>query len=170
MFFAIFASRWVYEQLAAIAPNESIVCSYSEDGQFLGPLASLVAIGDAMHEAYASVGLTVAIRKNYLYSPLGVGDAFDNSPNGHIMGGVNVSTDGTKVLGGPMGTSDFAQDVFETTLNQYEAYGERLRGIAAHRYSHTALRIRQHCNRRFGDFARTFPRGLGRARATVTPS
>jgi hypothetical protein len=61
-----------------------------------------------------------------------------------------------------MGTSDFARDVFETTLIKYEAYGERLRGLAAHGYSHTALHIHQHCNRRFGHFARTVPRGLGR--------
>jgi hypothetical protein len=64
----------------------------------MGPPTYLVAIGDAMPEAYASVGLTVTIRKNCLYSPLGVGDAFDNLPNGHIMRGVNVSTEGTKVL------------------------------------------------------------------------
>ena len=61
-----------------------------------------------------------------------------------------------------MGTSDFARDVFETALSKYEAYGERLRGLAAQRHSHTALRIHQHCNRRFGHFARTVPRGLGR--------
>jgi hypothetical protein len=68
MFFAIVASR-VYKQLAAIAPNESVVCGYSDDGPFLGPHASLVAISDAMPEAYASVGLTVTIRKNSLYFP-----------------------------------------------------------------------------------------------------
>jgi hypothetical protein len=61
-----------------------------------------------------------------------------------------------------MGTSDFARDVFESALSKYEAYGERLRGVAAHRHSHTALRIHQHCNRRFGHFTRTVPRGLGR--------
>jgi hypothetical protein len=125
--------------------------------------ASLVAIGDAMPEAYASVGLTITIRKNCLYSPLGVGDAFDNLHNGHITRGVNISTEGTKVLKGPMGISDFARDVFETALSEYEAYGERLRGLAAHRHSHTALRIHQHCNRRFGHFARIVPRGLGRS-------
>jgi hypothetical protein len=32
----------------------------------------------------------------------------------------------------------------------------------AHRNSHTALRIHQHCSRRFGHFARKVPRGLGR--------
>jgi hypothetical protein len=84
MFFAIVASR-VYKQLAAIAPNESVLCGYSDNGHFLGPLASLVVIGDAVPEAYASVGLAVTIRKNCLYSPLGVGNAFDNLPNGHIM-------------------------------------------------------------------------------------
>jgi hypothetical protein len=52
---------------------------------------------------YASVGLTVTIRKNCLYSPLGVGDAFDNLPNGHIMRGVNMCTEGTNVLGGANG-------------------------------------------------------------------
>jgi hypothetical protein len=77
------------------------------------------------------------------------------------MRGVNVSTEVTKVMWGPMGTSDFARDVFETALSKYEAYGERLRGMAAHRHSHTALRIHQHRNRRFGRFARTAPRGLG---------
>jgi hypothetical protein len=61
-----------------------------------------------------------------------------------------------------MCTPDFARDVFETALNKYEAYGERLRGLAAHRHPHTALRIHQYCNRRFGHFARTTPRGLGR--------
>jgi hypothetical protein len=61
-----------------------------------------------------------------------------------------------------MGTSVFAQDVFEKAFSKYEAYGERLRGLAAHRHSHTALHILQYCNRRFGYFARTVPRGLGR--------
>jgi hypothetical protein len=37
-----------------------------------------------------------------------------------------------------------------------------VRGLAAHRHSHTALRIHQHCNRRFGHFARTVLRGLGK--------
>jgi hypothetical protein len=160
MFFAIVASR-VHKQLAAIAPNESVVSGYSGDGHFMGPLASLVAIGDAMPEVYASVSLTVTIRKNCLNPPSGVGNAFDNLPNGHILHGVHVSTEGTKVLGWPMGTSDFARHVFETALSKYEAYGKRLRGLASHRHSHTALRIHQHCNRRFGHFARTVPRGLG---------
>jgi putative lipase involved disintegration of autophagic bodies len=102
MFFAIVASR-VYKHLHVIAPNESVVCGYSDDGHFLGPPSSLVGIGDTIPAvAFASVGLTVTIRKNCLYIPLGVGDAFDNLPNGHIMRGVNVSTEGT------MGTSDFA--------------------------------------------------------------
>jgi L-alanine-DL-glutamate epimerase-like enolase superfamily enzyme len=62
-----------------------------------------------------------------------------------------------------MSTSDFARGVFETALtSKYEAYGERLRGLAAHMHSHTTLGIHQHCNRRFGHFARPFPRGLGR--------
>jgi hypothetical protein len=91
MFFAIAASR-VYKQVIAIAPNESVVCGYSDDGHFLGPPASIVATGDAMPEAYASVGLIVTIRKKCLYSPSGVGDAFDNLPNGQIMRGVNVET------------------------------------------------------------------------------
>jgi hypothetical protein len=94
-----------------------------------------------------------------VYSPLGVGDAFDNLPNGHIMRGVHVSTEGTKVLEGPMGASDFARDVLES---KYEADGERQRGLAAYWHSHSALRIHQHCNRRFGQFACTVPRGLGR--------
>jgi hypothetical protein len=129
----------------------------------MGPFASLVAIGDATPEVYASVGLTVTIRKNCLYFPLCVGDAFDNLPNGHNLRGVHISTQGTKVWGGAMGTSDFARDVLETALNKYEAYSQRLiRGLAAHRHSHNALRIHQHCNRRFGHFARTVLRGLGR--------
>jgi hypothetical protein len=128
----------------------------------MGPHASLVAIGDARPEVYASVGLTLTIRKTGLYSPLGVGDAFDKLPNGQIMRGVNVSTEGTKVFGGIMGTSDFARDVFETALSKYEAYGGRLRGLATHRHFYAALRIHQHCNHRFGHFVRTVPRGLGR--------
>jgi hypothetical protein len=74
----------------------------------------------------------------------------------------NFSTEKTKILGGAMGTSDFARDVFETALSKYEAYGELRRGLAAHRHSHTALRIHQHYHSRFGHFARTVPRGLGR--------
>jgi hypothetical protein len=107
MFFAIFASR-VYKQLAAISPNESVICGYSDDGHSPEPYAPLVAIGDAMPEACASVGLTVILRKNCMYSPLGVGDAFGNLPNGHIMRGAHVSTEGTKVLGRPVGTSDLS--------------------------------------------------------------
>jgi hypothetical protein len=98
MFFAIVASR-VYKHLAAIAPKESVVCGYFDDGHFVRPLASLVAIADVMPEGYASVDLTVTIRKNVLYSPLGVGDTFDTLPNGHIMRGVHVYTEGMKVLG-----------------------------------------------------------------------
>jgi hypothetical protein len=106
MFSAIVSFR-LYKHLVAIAPNESVVCDNYDEGHFLGPPASLVAIGDAMPEVYASVGLTVTLCKNCLYSPLGVGEAFDNLPNGHIMWEVHVSTEGTKVLGVPMGTSDF---------------------------------------------------------------
>jgi hypothetical protein len=109
MFFIKVASR-VYKHLAAIAPIESVVCGYSNDSHFKGPPASLVAIGDAMPEAYASVGLTIAIRKNCLYSPLGVGAAFGNLPNGHIMRGVNVSTEGSKVLGGGNGYIRFRSE------------------------------------------------------------
>jgi hypothetical protein len=98
MLFAIVASR-IYKQLASIAPTESVLCGISDNGHFIGPHASLVAIGDAMPEAYASVGLIVAIRKNCLYSPLGFGDTFDSLPNGHIMRGVHVATEGTKALG-----------------------------------------------------------------------
>jgi hypothetical protein len=58
------------------------------------------------------------------------------------MRGVNVSTEGTKVLVRAMGTSDFARDVFKTALSKYEACGVRLlRGLAAHRHSDNALRI-----------------------------
>jgi hypothetical protein len=60
MFFAIVASH-VFKQLAAIAPNESGVCGYSDASHFVGPPASLVAIGDAMPEAYTIVGLTVTV-------------------------------------------------------------------------------------------------------------
>jgi hypothetical protein len=70
MFFSIVASR-VYKHLAAIAPNELIFCGYFDDGNFLGPPASLVAIGDAIPEADASVGLTVTIRKNLFVFPFG---------------------------------------------------------------------------------------------------
>jgi hypothetical protein len=113
----------------------------------------------------------VTIRKT-LYSPLGVGDAFDNLPNGHVILGVHVSTEETKVLEGPVGTSDFARDVFETEFSKYDTYhGERLRGLVAHRHSHTTLRINQHCNRRFEHFARTVPRGLSTGVGyTLTPS
>jgi hypothetical protein len=55
-------------------PNESIVSGYSDDGYFLGPHVSLVAIGEAMPAAYICVGLTATIRKNCLYFPLGVVD------------------------------------------------------------------------------------------------
>jgi hypothetical protein len=34
--------------------------------------------------------------------------------------------------------------------------------IGVFRHSLTEIRIHQHCNRRFGHFARTVPRGLGR--------
>jgi hypothetical protein len=57
-------------------------------------------------------------------------------------------------------------DVLETALRMYEAYGERL--TAAHRHSHTALRIYQHCNRRFGPVRSLVV--LAVARATLTPS
>jgi hypothetical protein len=62
-----------------------------------------------------------------------------------------------------VGKFDFARDVFKTAFSNYEAYGERLRRLATHRHSHIALlRIHQHCNRRFGHFTRTVPRGLGK--------
>jgi hypothetical protein len=104
----------------------------------------------------------VTIRKNCLYSRLGVGGALDNSPYGYNMRGVHISTEGTNILGGSMVTSNFARNLLGMALSKLEAYGERLRGLAAHRHSHTALRIHQHCNRRFGHFAPTVPRGLGR--------
>jgi hypothetical protein len=65
-----------------------------------------------MPAAYASVGLTVTIRNIFLYSPFGVGDTFDDLPNGHIIWGVHVSTEGTKVLGGAVATSDFFLEKF----------------------------------------------------------
>jgi hypothetical protein len=70
MFFAIVAS-WVYKQLVALGPNESVICGYYDDGHFRGPPASLVAIGDFMPEAYASVSLTVTIRKKLFVFPFG---------------------------------------------------------------------------------------------------
>jgi hypothetical protein len=161
MFFAIVASR-VYKQLAAIVPNDSVVCGYCDDGSFMGPLASLVVVGDAMPEAYASFDLTVTIRKNCVYSPFGVSGAFDNLPNGHFHAGSKYLHGRDESMGGAMCTSDFARDVFETALSKYEAYGERLKGQAAHRHSHTALRIHQHSNRRFGHLALTVDLGLGR--------
>jgi hypothetical protein len=66
MFFAVVASR-VYTKLAAIAPNESIICAFSDVGHFLGPL-TVVAIGEAISAAYASVGLTVTIHKLFVFS------------------------------------------------------------------------------------------------------
>jgi hypothetical protein len=51
MFFVIVAFR-VYKTLAAIVPNESIVCAFSDDILFLEPPASLVAIGAAMPAAF----------------------------------------------------------------------------------------------------------------------
>jgi hypothetical protein len=61
-----------------------------------------------------------------------------------------------------MRRSDFARDLFETALSKYEACGERLTGLVAHRHYHTALRIHQYCGRRFGHFAWLVSRGLGR--------
>jgi hypothetical protein len=52
--------------------------------------------------------------------------------------------------------------VLETALSKYEPYGEHLAGLTAYRHSHIALRIHQHCNRRFGRFVRKVPHGLGR--------
>jgi hypothetical protein len=80
------------------------------------------------------------------------------------MRGVHVSTERSTVLGkgGSMGTSDFARDVFEIVLSKYEAYGERLTGLAAHRHSNIGLRIDKHCNHRFEHFAGTAPRVFGR--------
>jgi hypothetical protein len=38
---------------------------------------------------------------------------------------------------------------------------KRLTNLTAHKHSHIALHIHQHCNPRFGHFARTVPRGFG---------
>jgi hypothetical protein len=100
----------------------------------------------------------VTIRKN---CTLGVGDAFDNLANGQHAGSVRLHRRDESVRGGTVRTSDFARYVFETALKKYEAYGEHLTGLAAHRHSHTALRIHQHCNRCFGHLALTVARGLG---------
>jgi hypothetical protein len=107
----------MYKELAAIAPNEYIFCVYSSYGHFLGPPASLVAIGDALSAAYASAGQSVTIRKNGKYPPLVVGDVFDNSPNGHIMRGMHLFMHGKdKNNWGPMGTSDFALYMFKAAF------------------------------------------------------
>jgi hypothetical protein len=82
--------------VAAIAPNESIACGYFDDGHFLGPPASFMAVGDTLPEADAIIGLTVTIRTTCLYSRLGIGDALDTLPDGHIMRTIHVSTEGTK--------------------------------------------------------------------------
>jgi hypothetical protein len=161
MFFAIVASQ-VYKQLAAISPNESVVCGYSYDGHFLGPPASLLAIGDAMPEAHASAGLTVTIHKTVCI-PLWVSVTLSVTyPTATSCREYMSPRKGRKYWGGALGTSDLARDVFETALSKYEAYGVRVRGLVAHRDYHTALRIHQHYNRRFGLFARTIPGGLGR--------
>jgi hypothetical protein len=62
MCFAIVAYR-AHQKMDAIAPDEPIVRAYSDDGYFLGPPTVVVAIGEAMPSAYASVGLTVTIHK-----------------------------------------------------------------------------------------------------------
>jgi hypothetical protein len=98
IFFAIVASL-VCKRSYAFASNESIFCANSENGNFLGTPASLVAIDEHMPAACASVGLTVTIRMIYWYPPLRVCNAFDNLPNGRIMRGIHFSTEGTKVLG-----------------------------------------------------------------------
>jgi hypothetical protein len=94
----------------------------------------MLAIGEAIPAAYATVRRTVTIRKNCLYLSLGVCDALDNSPNGHIMRRVHVSTEGTKALGREaLDTSDFAREASETALKEYEGYlDESLAGLAAH--------------------------------------
>jgi hypothetical protein len=113
----MFTARPCASRVPVESTSESVVCGNSNDGHFLGPLASLVATGDAMPEAYASVGLIVTTRKNCLYSPLGVFDAFDNVSNGHIMRGVHVSTEGTKVLGGANGYIRFCSRRVRNDLN-----------------------------------------------------
>jgi hypothetical protein len=92
MLFVILTSR-KYKQLKAIAPNEPVVCGYSDDGHFLG-----ACVFRGYWRRYAG-GVCQrrplsTIHKDRMYSPLGVGDAFNNLPNGHIMRGVNVSTEG----------------------------------------------------------------------------
>jgi hypothetical protein len=49
-------------------------------------------------------------------------------------------------------------------LSKYEAYGERVTGLAVHEHSRITLQIHQHCNPRFGHFTRTVPRGRGRGK------
>jgi hypothetical protein len=52
--------------------------------------------------------------------------------------------------------------MLETALSKYDAYGERLADLAAHRHSHTALRIHLCCTRCVGHFARKSLCGLCR--------
>jgi hypothetical protein len=78
-----------------------------------------------MPAAYAtSVGLTVTIRKT-VRIPRWVSVIFPRTypTASYTLRGVNISKEGKKVLGGPVGTSDFARDMFETALSKYEAYG-----------------------------------------------
>jgi hypothetical protein len=76
-----------------------------------------------MPSAYARVGLKVSINKNSLYSPLCVGYSFDNLSNGHILHGVTVPTEGTKVLGCPIGSVYFATGVLYRALEAFDLYG-----------------------------------------------
>jgi hypothetical protein len=95
---------------AIVPPSSFIAYAYSNGGHFLGSPASLVAIGETTLAAYVSVGLTVNIRKNgSLFPPLGVCETFDNLPNGHVVWGVYVSTEGMKVL---MGASGYIRFLF----------------------------------------------------------
>jgi hypothetical protein len=167
MFFAIVASR-VYKRLAAIAPNESVVCGYYDDGHFMRPLAYLAANGDAMPEAYASVGLTVTIRKKCCIA-LWVSVMLSITYPTATSCGKNMSPRKDESIGGAMGTSDFARDVFDTALSKNEAYGERPRGLAAHRHSRTALRFHQHGTAASDNLPVRSPAVLAGARVTVTP-
>jgi hypothetical protein len=149
--------------LTAIAPNESTIYAYSDDGHFLGLLTSLEAVGAAMPLAYVSVGLKVVFRRNDCI-PLWVSVMLSITYQTAKSCGEYVSPRKGRKCWGPVGTSILARDVFETAFSKCEDYGERLRGLAAHRHSHTAHRIYRHRKRCFGYFACMVPRGHGRGK------
>jgi hypothetical protein len=124
-------------------------------------------LGMLFRRRIPSIGPTVTIRKNCLYSvSLSVGDAFDNLRNSQIMREVHVSTEGTKVLGGAVGFIRLCSRRFRNGLKQVRGLWRTSNGLGnSPSHSHNASYIHQYCNRRFRHFARTDPRGLGRGEA-----